>query len=73
MGTSPTRKPKNLGDGCVGLILDVDTLVQMPYQPPQPTVRVSLPRHEPKDITPGLHLPPGREARASRLEPKFLI
>ena len=33
-----------LGDGWVGLILDVDTLVQMPYQPPQPTVR-SLPSH----------------------------
>jgi two-component system chemotaxis sensor kinase CheA len=32
-----------LGDGWVGLILDVDTLVQMPYQPPQPTVRVSPP------------------------------
>ena len=32
-----------LGDGGVGLILDVDTLVQMPYQPPQPTVRSSPP------------------------------
>ena len=30
-----------LGDGWVGLILDVDTLVQMPYYPPQPTVPVS--------------------------------
>ena len=29
-----------LGDGWVGLILDVDTLVQMPYQPPQTTVPV---------------------------------
>jgi two-component system, chemotaxis family, sensor kinase CheA len=30
-----------LGDGWVGLILDVDTLVQMPYHPPQSTVPVS--------------------------------
>ena len=30
-----------LGDGGVGLILDVDTLVQLPYQPPQSAVRVS--------------------------------
>jgi chemotaxis protein histidine kinase CheA len=30
-----------LGDGWVGLILDVDTLVQMPHQPPQSTVPVS--------------------------------
>jgi two-component system, chemotaxis family, sensor kinase CheA len=30
-----------LGDGGVGLILDVDTLVQMPYQPPQSAVPVS--------------------------------
>ncbi|HEX8751108.1 MAG TPA: chemotaxis protein CheA [Nitrospira sp.] len=30
-----------LGDGWVGLILDVDTLVQMPYQPPQSAVPVS--------------------------------
>ena len=30
-----------LGDGWVGLILDVDTLVQMPYHLPQPTVPVS--------------------------------
>jgi chemotaxis protein histidine kinase CheA len=30
-----------LGDGWVGLILDVDTLVQLPYQPPQSTVPVS--------------------------------
>ena len=29
-----------LGDGWVGLILDVDTLVQMPYHPPQSTVPV---------------------------------
>jgi chemotaxis protein histidine kinase CheA len=27
-----------LGDGWVGLILDVDTLVQMPYHPPQSAV-----------------------------------
>jgi two-component system chemotaxis sensor kinase CheA len=31
-----------LGDGWVGLILDVDTLVQMPHQPPQSAVPVSL-------------------------------
>ena len=30
-----------LGDGWVGLILDVDTLVQMPYHPPQSAVPVS--------------------------------
>ena len=30
-----------LGDGWVGLILDVDTLVQMPHQPPQSAVPVS--------------------------------
>jgi two-component system, chemotaxis family, sensor kinase CheA len=30
-----------LGDGGVGLILDVDTLVQMPYQPPQSAVPAS--------------------------------
>jgi two-component system chemotaxis sensor kinase CheA len=30
-----------LGDGGVGLILDVDTLVQMPYQPPQSAVPIS--------------------------------
>ena len=29
-----------LGDGWVGLILDVDTLVQMPYHPPQSAVPV---------------------------------
>lgn len=30
-----------LGDGWVGLILDVDTLVQMPYQPPQSAVHAT--------------------------------
>ena len=30
-----------LGDGWVGLILDVDTLIQMPHQPPQSAVPVS--------------------------------
>jgi len=30
-----------LGDGWVGLILDVDTLVQMPHQPSQSAVPVS--------------------------------
>jgi two-component system chemotaxis sensor kinase CheA len=32
-----------LGDGWVGLILDVDTLVQMPYQPQQSTVSPPMP------------------------------
>ena len=30
-----------LGDGWVGIILDVDTLVQLPHQPPQSAVGVS--------------------------------
>ena len=51
-----------LGNGWVGLILDVDTVAQMPYHPPRLLSRSPLPCHEPSAHQLGLILLPGKNA-----------